>query len=349
MASALGVGGAGFIGSNLARNLEESGDYNCTLADLWDAKARIRFENSPYAFVKTDIASDDEQLDDLVSKHDIVLNMASVASPQLYVQNPLDVVKLNLLDGSKVIDACVRHGKHLIHFSTSEVYGKSLGSPDPFKEEETNCVTGPIRSPRWIYSATKQLLDRIIHAHGAKGELDYTIVRPFNVVGPLIDHVMTGPEDGSPRVFSHFMSALINGEPLRLVDGGQSLRTFIHVDDTVAALKTILDNRDVTNRQIYNIGNPDNEIRIDNLAKMMRKTFIEKFSSSKSDIISVPSNEFYGEGYEDTDRRMPDISKMKELGWEPKISLQELFDQTMDYTWKNRDRLTQAAMDAIQS
>ncbi len=348
MIRVLGIGGAGFIGSHLAYRLETSKDYSCTLADIWSSKARLRFENTSFAFTNTDIATDDALLDDLVSRHDVVLNMASIALPQLYIQDPLGVVRLNLFHGNKVIETCVRHRKRLIHFSTSEVYGKSLGSPEPFQEDETDCVTGPIKNHRWVYSTTKQLIDRMIHAHGLNDDLDYTIVRPFNVIGPLIDHVMTDAADGGPRVFSHFMSALINGEPLRLVDGGQSRRTFLYVNDLVDALVTILDRPGQTNRQIYNIGNPGNEIQICALAGLMRDIFEDKFGRSRSEIISVPAGEFYGDGYEDMERRMPDIGKIRAVGWVPKTDLRQLLEQTMAYTWDNRHRLTQTAMDAYQ-
>lgn len=343
------VGGAGFIGSHLSHRLARSENYDVAQADIWSAKLKIRFENEPYAFHHVDIESDDDKLNDLVADHDIVFNLASRASPRLYVQDPLAVSKLNLFDGSKVIDACVRHRKKLVHFSTSEVYGKALGSSAPFTEDETNCVTGPIKNHRWIYSTTKQLLDRMIFAHGEKHGLKFTIVRPFNVIGPLIDHVMTTPEDGAPRVFSYFMSALLNGDPLRLVDGGKALRTFIHVNDLVDALVTILDNPSQSNGQIFNIGTPENEIMIADLAVLMRQIYADKFDGqARSDIIPVDGQDFYGKGFEDTERRMPNIDKISRLGWTPKIMLQELLEDTMQYTWDNRHRLTQDAMDALE-
>ena len=344
------VGGAGFIGSHMSHRLANSDAYSVAQADIWNAKLKIRFENEPFAFHHVDIGSDHEQLDDLVAQHDVIFNLASKASPRLYVQDPLAVAKLNLFDGTNVIDACVRHRKKLVHFSTSEVYGKALGSTDPFTEDETNCVTGPIHNHRWIYSTTKQLLDRMIFAHGRTNGLKFTIVRPFNVIGPLIDHVMVGPDDGAPRVFSYFMSALMNGDPMRLVDGGKALRTFIHVDDLVSALITILDNPTQSNGQIYNIGNPRNEIMIADLATRMRDIFTRKFDGEhgRSDIVSVDGQEFYGEGFEDTERRMPNIDKIAGLGWAPKIMLDQLLEDTMRYTWDNRHRLTQEAMDAIE-
>jgi len=237
-----------------------------------------------------------------------------------------------------------------MHFSTPEVYGKNLGSTAPFNEDETNCITGPIQNHRWIYSTTKQLLDRMIFAHGKRDGLEFSIVRPFNVVGPLMDHVMENGEDGSPRVFAYFMSALINGEPLKLVDGGKNYRTFLHVDDLVDALVAIIEQPEKTNGQIYNIGNPNNEIMIADLAKMMREIYENHIGQTKgrSELITVDGQKFYGEGYEDTDRRMPDITKMRDLGWSPKIGLRQVFETTMRYTFDNRDRLTQIAMDALE-
>ena len=343
------VGGAGFIGSHLSHKLAQSEEYAVAQADIWDAKLKIRFENEPFAFHHVDIASDHDTLNDLVADHDVIFNLASKASPRAYVQDPLSVAKLNLFDGSNVIDACVRHRKKLVHFSTSEVYGKAMGSDEPFSEDHTNCVTGPIRNHRWIYSTTKQLLDRMIYAHGKQNGLEFTIVRPFNVIGPLIDHVMVASDDGAPRVFSYFMSALLNGEAMRLVDGGKALRTFIHVDDLVNALVTILDHREQSNGQIYNIGNPKNEVMIADMAVMMRDIFHDIYSPAQglSDIVSVDGQEISGKGVEDTERRMPNIDKISQLGWTPKIALKELLEDTMHYTWDNRHRLTQAAMDAI--
>lgn len=343
------VGGGGFLGSNVAHALDRTPGYSATQADIWSAKLRLKFGNEPFSFVHTDIVKDDALLDELVSDHDIVFNMASRTSPYLYVEDPIEVLNLNLFNGQKVIHACIRHRRRLIHFSTSEVYGKSLGSDESFREDETDCVTGPICKQRWIYSATKQILDRMIHGYGLRGDLDYTIVRPFNAVGPLIDHVMTDPRDGHPRVFSHFMSALINGEPMRLIDGGLSRRTFIHVADLVSALMAILDHPKETHRQIVNIGNPANEMEIRHLATRMKEIFLRKYDpvNGISAIVTVSGEEFYGEGYEDTDRRLPNISKLKAIGWTPRIGLDDLLEQTMEYTWQNRHMLTQDAMDTL--
>ena len=190
----------------------------------------------------------------------------------------------------------------------------------------------------------------MIFAHGKNDGLRFTIVRPFNVIGPLIDHVMTDAEDGAPRVFAYFMSALLNGEPLKLVDGGKALRTFIHVEDLVEALVTLLENPNEAEGQIFNIGAPQNEIEISDLAALMRDIYNEAFNggTNRSELIYVDGQEFYGKGFEDTERRMPNIDKLSKLGWAPKISLRELLEDTMKYTFDNRQRLTQEAMDALE-
>ena len=344
------VGGAGFLGSHLSHRFAKSEKYSVAQADIWSAKLKLKFQNEPFEFHNVDISKDAQTLDEMIEDYDIVLNLASVPEPRMYVQQPLQVARLNLFDGYKIIEACARRKKTLIHFSTSEVYGKTLGSEEPFEEDSTNCITGPIQNHRWIYSTSKQMLDRLIFGHGQQDNLKFTIVRPFNIVGPLQDHVMENSDDGAPRVFAHFMSALINGEPLRLVDGGQTKRTFLHVEDLVDALELILDNPEKTNGQIFNIGHPETETTIADLAALMRDIYETKLGGiqGRSDLITVSSKDFYGEGYEDTERRMPDISKLQELGWSPKFNLRELLEDTMSFTFKYKDRLTQKAMDAME-
>ncbi len=345
------VGGSGFLGSNIAHGLEASGRYENTSADIWDAKLRLRFENEPFNFVYNDITKPEchHELEELVRTHDVVFNLASQVFPKLYLDHPLSVVELNLFHGRKVIDACVRHGVRLIHFSTSEVYGKSPSEAPLFQEDNSDCVLGPIQNQRWIYSCVKQLLDRIIFAYGVEKKLDFTIVRPFNVVGPLTDHLMEHADDGCPRVFAQFMSALLNGDPLRLVDGGKSLRCFTHVDDLVDALIFILDRPGQCKREIINIGNPRNEISIRDLALRMRDIFCREYQdrgAPLSELVDVSAEEFYGEGYEDTSRRLPDVSKLRKMGWEPSRDLDVLLDDTMAYMFECRTKLTNAALNA---
>lgn len=336
-------GASGFIGSNLAIRLSESGAHDVTLCDIDDAKLRLRFENTPFSYEKVDISKDTNRLDELVAASDLVFDLAAFVHPAMFMSKPLDVVKLNFFDCLNVIQACVRHKKRLIHFSTSEVYGKTGGSDEPFKESETDLILGPIQNQRWIYSCAKQLLDRMIYAYGVEHGLNYTLVRPFNFVGPLMDkYSKVWDRKDNPRVFANFMSALVYDRPLQLVDGGKSRRCFTYIDDAISALEAIVAHPDEMKRQIVNVGNPKNEATIANLAKTMADLYVQHFDSSASPMIqSVASGTFYGKGYEDCDRRMPDISKLRAIGWEPQFGLEDTLIQSMDYFFRNKTRLVE--------
>ena len=117
-------------------------------------------------------------------------------------------------------------------------------------------IYGPINKQRWIYAASKQLLDRVIYAYGVRDNLDYTLFRPFNFIGPNLDNVEE-PKEGSSRVFTQFLSNVLYRRPIKLVDGGSQKRSFTYIDDAIEALLTILENKDgCASRRIFNIGNP---------------------------------------------------------------------------------------------
>lgn len=335
------LGAGGFIGSNLTHRLVNSGNYSVITSDIEDAKLSLRFENEPFNFEYVDITKDDDRIDEVVAEADVVFDLVAHVRPAMFINKPLNVVKLNFFDCLKVVDACVRHNTRLIHFSTSEVYGKTGGSEEPFREDETDLILGPIANQRWIYSCAKQLLDRMIHAHGIENGLNFTLVRPFNFVGPLMDqYIKDWNREDNPRVFANFMSALVFNRPLRLVDGGSNRRVFTYIDDAIDALMLILDHPEQTNRQIINVGNPANELTVRELAEKMADTYVRKYDHSAKPVIeNVSSAEFYGSGYEDCDRRMPDISKMEALGWKPKYDADALVETAMDYWVRNQSRL----------
>ena len=340
-------GASGFVGSNLARHLADTGAHEVRLFDLEDRKLRLRFENTAYAFEPLDIATDTARIDEIVAESDLVFDLAAFVHPAMFLQKPLDVVQLNLFDCLNVIRACVRHDTRLIHFSTSEVYGKAYGSDAPFREDETDLVLGPVGKQRWIYSCAKQLLDRMIHAHGVQDGLRYTLVRPFNFMGPLMDrYTREWSRDDNPRVFANFMSALVYGRPLQLVDGGHARRCFTDIDDAVSALLAIVDHPEEMNRQIVNIGNPANEISIRGLAEMMAARYAALHPDKPAPrIVDVPATRFYGDGYEDCDRRLPDITKLKSIGWTPRHDLRATVDRSMAYFLQNHDRMVEVLGD----
>ncbi len=233
-----------------------------------------------------------------------------------------------------VIKLCVKHKKHLVFPSTSEVYGMSTDVP--FNEETSNLVTGPINKPRWIYSSSKQLLDRVIHAYGMQQQLSYTLFRPFNWIGPQQDNINLS-KDGSSRVLTQFVSNIIAGKDLQLVDGGTQKRCFTYIDDGLDALIEIVEKRDTKAYQkIFNIGNPNNECSIKQLAEMVigvMKSYAKYQSRADNTKIIITSGaNYYGKGYEDMSYRVPSMENVRALlDWRPKVSMADALKKILDY------------------
>ncbi len=322
-----GVGG--FIGSNLVEHLIAEGEHEVIGIDQSDEKL-AGIEGPNFTFVEADITKSHELADELVSKADVVVDLIAYANPSIYVATPIDVVQLNFFENMKIAEYCIKHGKRLFQYSTSEVYGKA-GRDGFYNEETSDLIMGPVTKQRWIYAAGKQYLERIIHAHGLRGDLAYTIVRPFNFVGPRFDYLVPAETKGGPRVFAHFMSALLTGGPMYLVDGGQQRRSFTHIQDTSEAFSILLEHPQAIN-QIFNIGNPATDISIKELAHFMMDLYEELTGKQPTnELVEVSGEDFYGEGYEDMNRVPPDISKLRALGWEPKRGLHETFSDAMRY------------------
>jgi len=325
-------GGGGFIGSHLVRALVHTPDLHVVCLDITEEKLRRIAPSGSYSFEYCDIRMDDDTAARAVRESAIVIDLIAYATPITYIERPLEVVKLNFTDNLKIVDLCVRHKKTLIQFSSCEVYGKTGGSTRPFNEDETDLILGPVRSHRWIYACAKQLLERIIHAWGLESSLQYVIVRPFNFIGPEMDYLVQSCEQGLPRVFPSFMSALLYDQPMRLANEGRHKRSFTHIDDAIDAILLILHNLDRLRNEIVNVGNPQNEISVLELAHLMTELYTEITGRTpKAPIVDVPARDLYGVGYEDSDRRIPDIGKLARLGWKPQYNLEETLRRSMQY------------------
>ena len=340
----LGVGG--FIGTHLVDRLLRDPGYEVEGLDLTDEKLEEALLAPKFKFVRGDIRDERETTRAMIDRADVVVDLIAHANPSLYVAKPLEVFELNFTENLHIAQACVEKRKRLVQFSTCEVYGKTLAAVAPdmlqdpddprhavFSEDATDFILGPVNKHRWIYSCAKQLLERVIHAYGIREGLNWTVVRPFNFIGPKIDYLTTAQE-GNPRVFSHFMSALIEGSQMKLVNGGHNRRCYTYIDDAVDCIERIIANPDgVCDREIFNVGSPQNELSIRDLAERMRDLYARKFRKPGQrlpEIVDVDSRDFYGEGYEDSDRRIPDITKARTLlGWQPKYGLDETIERSM--------------------
>jgi nucleoside-diphosphate-sugar epimerase len=330
------LGVNGFIGNSLAARILADTDWEVYGMDIRDDKLDKCIGKDRFHFVEGDISINREWIEYHVKKCDVIMPLVAIATPATYVKEPLKVFHLDFEENLSIVRLCVKYNKRLLFPSTSEVYGMCPESE--FDEDESSLVLGPIRKQRWIYSASKQLLDRVIWAYGFQQGLQFTLFRPFNWIGPKLDELTLDPEkEGSSRVVTQFISNLILAEPIRLVDGGQQRRSFTYIDDGIECLIRIIENRENKCKgQIFNIGNPANEATVRTLAQKLKDLFVNhpstKHYEKHSDIVEVYSKDFYGEGYQDIDRRVPSIRKAKEvIGWTPKIDLDTALERTLAY------------------
>lgn len=328
-------GGGGFIGSHLTRRLRDQ--YELDIVDINSGKITDVLEHPNIEFHELDISdpANDAVCREIVERADVVIDLIAYANPQQYVDMPLEVVDLNYDQNLKLVEACVDADVWLIQFSTCEVYGKvgaRTGEDVIFQEDMSDLIMGPVGKHRWIYATAKQLLERMVHAHGLENDLSWTIVRPFNFIGPQMDYIVESPEEGTPRVFASFMSALIHDHPIHLVDGGENKRSFTDIEDAIRGVETILQQPEKFHREIVNIGSPDNEASISEFAHLMRDVYAELSPDTSLPVIrTVSGEEYYGKGYEDIERRVPDVEKLAANGWCPEYNLHETVKRSVSY------------------
>lgn len=343
------LGCGGYIGSHLLdRILAEPGNSVFGI-DLEQRKIAHHLGDPALDFVVGDLAAPASlaRLAEEIPRADVVINLAAICNPAEYNTEPLRVLEANLFHLYPVIKLCAEQRKWLVHFSTSEVYGRTIASylpgntyDDPdlyvFAEDETPLIMGPVRNQRWTYASAKQVVERLVYAYHRENGMPFTIIRPLNFFGPRMDYLPGHDGQGTPRVLASFMAALIDRTPMQLVDGGGARRTILSIDDAMDALMAALDDPAAAQNQFFNFGNPDSEVSMRELAEQMRSVYAEITGDESylaHPIESVSSAEFYGPGYEDCDRRMPDISAAKQLlGWTPRKSLRTTLLETMtDY------------------
>ncbi len=327
------LGVNGFIGHHLSKCILATTDWDVYGMDMNTERVKGFMDNPRFHFFEGDITINKEWIEYHIKKCDVLLPLVAIATPATYVKDPLRVFELDFEANLPFVRSCVKYGKRIIFPSTSEVYG--MCADEEFDPHASNLVLGPIEMQRWIYSCSKQLMDRIIYAYGSRGELDFTLFRPFNWIGSGLDSIHTAKE-GSSRVITQFFGHIVRGESIKLVDGGAQKRAFTYVDDGISALMKIIANEhNVATGQIYNVGNPKNNFSVRELATMMlelAKSYPEyKDAAAKVKLVETTSDVYYGKGYQDVQNRVPKIDNtMMDLDWAPKVDMREALKGIFD-------------------
>jgi len=320
------LGVNGFIGHHLSHRILETTNWNVYGMDMQSNRLGNIIDNDRFHFFEGDITINHEWIEYHVKKCDVVLPLVAIATPATYVKDPLAVFELDFEANLPIIRACVKYSKRVLFPSTSEVYG--MCEDAAFHPYESNLILGPLTKPRWIYSCSKQLMDRVIAAYGQQQGFDYTLFRPFNWIGPGLDSLHT-PKEGSSRVVTQFLGHIARGEEIKLVDGGAQRRSFTNFSDGISALMKMIENKNgIATGKIYNIGNPANDLSVRELAELMLEIAREfpEYSpgAEKVKLVEVHSDTYYGKGYQDVQTRVPFIDNtMEELDWKPQVTVKD--------------------------
>lgn len=325
------LGGGGFLGSHLVRALLARPIERLTVVDTCLDKLH-GVDDGAGRLVCHEGSIRDEALVESLLDTDAVVSLTALCNPSLYNTRPRQVIDANFTDLVPLVDQCTARGLWLIHFSTCEVYGKPDPSGGAMNEEHSALVLGPVQRERWSYACAKQLLERLLWAQHRHAGLPCTIIRPFNVIGPRMDFIPGVDGEGVPRVVACFIADLLRQRPLRLVDGGAHRRAFIAVEDFVEAVLAVLARPAACQGQILNVGNPENDVTIAELARLMIAHYARQHGG-RSDLPceSVTAEEFYGEGYDDAAWRIPDIHQAQRLlDWRPRRALVDVVGAVID-------------------
>ena len=341
------VGCGGFIGCHLLDAILTRTKWRVFGVDLDFYRIQHRLSDERCEFMVADLA--DKSVVERIAKYPVVVNLAAICTPSRYMAEAPEVIRSNYDHPAALADACTKSGSWLIHFSTSEIYGRTSADSGLLFEDETELTFGPVTASRWSYATAKLLTERYIA--GLKN-LKWTVVRPFNFVGPYMDFMPGVDGSGIPRVLANFSSALVRGESLKLVNGGVAKRSFTSVFDAVDFLFALFEaglmgrvTVDAAGEacvagklpfsQAFNVGNPDNELTIAELAQKMRKIFAE---IKGVDVAAIPEAEtisgveYYGEGYDDSMRRLPSVEKAERLlGFRAKTPIDVVLRESL--TW----------------
>lgn len=315
------TGGAGFIGSHLAETLLARGNRVCVIDNLSTGRLENiqHLINRPdFHFAYADIAHE-TVLDRLASEADVIVHLAAAVGVKLVVENPVHTIQTNIMGTEKVLQAAHRYRAKVVIASTSEVYGK--GHKIPFQEDD-DVVLGPTSRNRWGYAASKMVDKFLALAYYQEKGLPVAIARLFNTVGPR----QTGRYG---MVIPRLIQQALRGEPLTVYGDGQQSRCFLHVKDAVRALIALSESPEAIG-EVFNVGSQQ-EITIMDLAHQIIQRLRSQGIDTPSQIQLIPYGQAYAPGFEDMQRRFPDIRKIEQyLGWKPTRSLDQILQDAIE-------------------
>ncbi len=315
MKRVLVTGGAGSIGSYVCEVLIRRGHEVIALDNGPSLKVEHLFDTGRFKFVQDSVLISDV-VERLVDQCDTIIHLAAIADPKRYVNEPLNVLNVNLKGSLYLLDFCARQKKRFVFASTSEVLGKNPNVP---WNEEADRLLGPPSINRWCYSTGKALIEHYCYAYGQQEDLPFVIMRFYNVYGPRCDDL------GQGRVIPIFLEKFLKSEPLVVHGDGAQTRCFTYIDDASEAVVELALN-DAALGLCFNIGS-DRETSILELAETMKKV-----GGFDNPIEFKPHLEVFGKSYEDIPRRIPDVSRIKEvIDWEATTGLEEGLEKTIDF------------------
>ena len=302
------TGGAGFIGSHLIESLINRSDQVVVLDNLSTGSSKNLSKVAEQITVHNSSILDQQLVDKLVADCDYVIHLAAALGVFNIVNKPLESLKTNLQGSEIILQAADKHRKPVLIASTSEIYGKN--EKVPLNEEDDRIIGHPLKS-RWSYSEAKAVDESLAYFYHLENKLPIRIVRFFNTVGPRqVGHY--------GMVVPRFIEAALKNEPLSIYGSGEQIRCFCHISDVIRALLLVIDS-DQAVGEVFNIGN-NQQSSINQLAER-----VISLLGSKSKIERISYKDAYPEGFEDMQRRVPDISKIKRvLGWSPQLDLDQI-------------------------
>ena len=315
------TGGAGFVGSNLVDTLMEQGHEVTVVDNLSVGKItgiEHHLESDHFHFVNDTILNV-TTLERLVRQADLIYHLAAVVGPKYVVEDPLGTIVTNVRGTENVLELAFKYWVKTAIASSSEIYGKSTAAP---LSEDDDRILGSTTVGRWSYSDAKAIDEYFALAYAKKG-LPVAIVRYFNAYGPRLD------PQGYGSVIARFITQARQGEPMTIYDDGKQTRCFTYVTDTIAGTIQAATTPEAAGL-VFNIGS-NRETSVNELAQL-----IHRLTDSRSEIVHVPYTSAFGPHFEESRRRMPDVTRAREvLGFEAQTSLEEGLRRTVEWFQKS--------------